>query len=83
MAKREAAEYRSLVSDEGGGIIRGRIPSHVVRDLGARSGDYLVFKVDSSGKATVRVERGRSGSKKTSTASKTSKSKRSLIGKRR
>ncbi|MBC7911164.1 MAG: hypothetical protein H7Y30_11720 [Pyrinomonadaceae bacterium] len=58
MAKSEPREYRAMISDEGG-IVRGRIPSPLVRDMGARAGDYMVFRSDGTGKVTMSVLRSR------------------------
>jgi hypothetical protein len=62
MAKKEPAEYRAMISDEGG-VVRGRIPAPLVRDLGAKDGDYLVFNHDGSGNVSVKLSRGK-GAKK-------------------
>lgn len=71
MAKREPAEYRARIADDSG-VIRGKIPSPLVREMGARPGDYMVFRLDSSGKATVSVERSKGGTKKSGKAAKKS-----------
>ena len=63
MAKREAAEYQAKVTNDSG-ILRGKIPSPLVRNLGAREGDYIVFRSDSSGRVTVSLARTRGGAKK-------------------
>ncbi|HEX8843802.1 MAG TPA: hypothetical protein VF791_04125 [Pyrinomonadaceae bacterium] len=65
MAKREPSEYRARLTDDAG-IIRGRIPSPLVRELGGRPGDYIVFRTDSSGKVTASLSRARGGTKKSS-----------------
>jgi hypothetical protein len=56
MAKPEPREYRAMISDEGG-VVRGRIPSTLVRDMGARAGDYMVFRSDASGAVTMKLSR--------------------------
>src|SRR5947207_1496694 len=58
MAKKEPAEYKAMISDEGG-VIRGRIPSPLVRDLGAKPGDYLVFDHDGKGNVSVKLAKGK------------------------
>jgi hypothetical protein len=63
MAKREPAEYRARIADDSG-VIRGKIPSPLVREMGARPGDYLVFRVDTAGRATVSVSRLKGATKK-------------------
>ena len=71
MAKREAADYRARIADDSG-VVRGKIPSPLVREMGARPGDYMVFSRDSSGKVTVKVSRGKGGAKKSGGAGKKS-----------
>lgn len=63
MAKREPAEYRARIANDSG-VIRGKIPSPLVREMGARPGDYMVFHLDSSGKVTASVSRSKGGAKK-------------------
>jgi Tol biopolymer transport system component len=63
MAKREAAEYQAKVTNDSG-ILRGKIPSPLVRNLGAREGDYIVFNSDQSGRVTVSLARSRGGAKR-------------------
>jgi len=62
MAKREAAEYRAKLTNDAG-VIRGKIPSPLVRSLGGRPGDYVVFNSDSEGKVAVTLARARGGAK--------------------
>ena len=56
MARREANEYQARVTDDAG-ILRGKIPSPLVRELGARAGDYIVFRRDNAGRVTVSLAR--------------------------
>jgi hypothetical protein len=63
MAKREAAEYRAKLTNDAG-VIRGKIPSPLVRSLGGRPGDYVVFNADGGGKVSVSLARTRGGAKK-------------------
>ena len=63
MGKREAADYRARIADDSG-VVRGKIPSPLVREMGARPGDYMIFSLDSSGKCAVRVARSKGGAKK-------------------
>ena len=63
MAKREAVDYRARIADDSG-VVRGKIPSPLVREMGARPGDYMVFSMDSSGKVTVTLSRPKGGTKK-------------------
>jgi hypothetical protein len=63
MAKKEPAEYQAKVTNDSG-ILRGKIPSPLVRDLGAREGDYIVFRSDAAGRVMVSLSRSRGGAKK-------------------
>lgn len=63
MAKREPAEYRAKLTDDAG-VIRGKIPSPLVKELGGRPGDYMVFNSDGAGKVSVSLSRSRGGTKK-------------------
>jgi hypothetical protein len=63
MAKREPTEYRAKLANDAG-VIRGKIPSPLVRELGGRPGDYMVFRLEGAGKVTVTVSRSKGGGKK-------------------
>src|ERR671921_499304 len=69
MAKKEPTEYRARLANDAG-VIRGKIPSPLVRELGGRPGDYMVFRCDASGKVTATVTHSRGVGK---AAGKTSK----------
>jgi len=60
MAKKEAAEYRAKLTNDAG-VIRGKIPSPLVKSLGGRPGDYVVFNSDEGGKVAVSLSRSRGG----------------------
>ncbi len=60
MSRRGANEYQAKVTDDAG-ILRGKIPSPLVRDLGARAGDYIVFRRDDAGRVQVSVARAGRG----------------------
>jgi hypothetical protein len=68
MAKREPVEYRARLANDAG-VIRGKIPSPLVRELGGRPGDYMVFRSEGAGKVTVSVTRSKGGAKKSGKAS--------------
>lgn len=68
MAKREPTEYRARLANDAG-VIRGKIPSPLVRDLGGRPGDYMVFRCDGPGKVTVSVSRSKAGAKRSKKSS--------------
>ena len=73
MAKKEPAEYRARLANDAG-VVRGKIPSPLVRELGGRPGDYMVFRSDGSGRVTVDVTRSR-GAKKTASSRGAKKSR--------
>ena len=56
-------EYKSKVTVDTG-LTRGRVPCQLLRKLGARPGDYLIFPLASSDKAVVRVSRATEKSSK-------------------
>jgi hypothetical protein len=61
MRKRE--EYQSKVSTDAG-LTRGRIPTPLLVAVGAKVGDYLIFRVTTTGKAIVRLMRAKPDKKK-------------------
>jgi hypothetical protein len=76
MTRRGANEYQAKVTDDSG-ILRGKIPSPLVRELGARAGDYIVFRRDDTGRVNVslaRATRGSGGGAKGSTKKSAKKS---------
>ena len=52
MRRRE--EYRAKVTDDGG-LLRGRVPCPLLRDIRARPGDQIVFRLDDSNKVVMRL----------------------------
>ena len=58
MRKRNEAEYRAKVTDDGG-LTRGRIPCPLLSAMNARPGDYIIFRLNDSGKAVMRLARAR------------------------
>jgi bifunctional DNA-binding transcriptional regulator/antitoxin component of YhaV-PrlF toxin-antitoxin module len=54
MKKRE--EYQSKVTADTG-LTRGRVPAPLLKHMGARPGDRLIFRVDESGKVAVSLAR--------------------------
>jgi hypothetical protein len=65
MTRRGANEYQARVTDDAG-ILRGKIPSPLVRELGGRAGDYIVFRRDGTGPFTVSLARTRRTAAKSS-----------------
>lgn len=75
MRKRDEAEYRAKVTDENG-LTRSRVPCPLLSAMGARPGDYLIFRLANSGKVIMRVLRPRKKSGK-------GRSRKAAGGKRR
>lgn len=67
--KANADEYRARISDDSG-TIRGKIPSPLVRAMGARPGDTMVFRKGKRGQATMSLERERRSSKESGSRSR-------------
>lgn len=63
MKKRDEAEYQAKVTDDGG-LTRGKVPSPLLRAMGARPGDYMIFRLTSSGEAVMRVARSKGAGKR-------------------
>ncbi len=82
MSKSEPREYRAMISDEGD-VVRGRIPSTLVRDMGARAGDYLVFRSDGAGHISVSLSRGKASGRKSTGSARGAKGKAAKASKRR
>jgi hypothetical protein len=56
-------EYRAKVTDDAG-LTRGKVPSPLLRQMGARAGDDMIFRISNSGKVTMQVLRARKKSSK-------------------
>lgn len=70
-SKKGPAEFRALLSEDAN-VVRGRIPAPLVKLLGGKAGDYMVFKYE-GGKATVSVSRAKKPAAKKAAAKKTAK----------
>jgi hypothetical protein len=88
---REKGEYTARIQDDSG-TVRGKIPSPLVREMGARPGDYMIFRMDDSGNVTVSLSRTRGRTKILNAAKRSSNNgtpgrrgrpRKDLIGKRR
>jgi hypothetical protein len=55
---RKDGEYTARIQDDSG-TVRGKIPSPLVREMGARPGDYMIFRIDETGNVTVSLSRTR------------------------
>jgi hypothetical protein len=56
MRKRE--EYKAKVTVDTG-MARGRVPTPLLKQIGARPGDYLIFRLVSAGEVVMRLSRSR------------------------
>jgi hypothetical protein len=58
-------EYRAKVTVDTG-MARGRVPTPLLKQMGARPGDYLTFRLVSTGEVVMRLLRGagKSGKRK-------------------
>jgi hypothetical protein len=74
MTKKELREYRAKVTNDAG-IFRSKVPSPLVRELGARPGDYMVFHYDGASKAVMSVSRSKGVGKASAKSRKTQTSK--------
>jgi hypothetical protein len=64
MARRPSVEnqFRARISLDQE-IVRGKIPSPLLRQMGARPDDYMTFQLATSGEAVMRLSRSRGGRK--------------------
>jgi hypothetical protein len=81
MTRRESDQYQARVTNDAG-ILRGKIPSPLVRELGARAGDYIVFRRDDTGRVTVSLSRTRGGAAKGSGRATAKKSGKKSVKRR-
>jgi hypothetical protein len=58
----DATEFQARVALDNE-MVRGKIPSPLLRQMGARPGDYMTFRLSPTGEAVMRVSRGRGGGK--------------------
>ena len=65
-------EYKSKITVDTG-LTRGRVPCRLLKMMGARPGDYLIFRPTNKGEAVIRMSRPR---KKSGTSRKASGGKR-------
>jgi hypothetical protein len=52
----QRTEYRAKVSTDTG-MARGRVPTPLLKHIGARPGDYLTFRLVSTGEVVMRLSR--------------------------
>jgi hypothetical protein len=61
MKRRE--EYRAKITSDSG-LTRGRVPCPLLNEISARPGDYLIFRLNDTGKVTVTLSRTKKKSDK-------------------
>ena len=60
--ERDEIEYRAKVIEDNG-ITRGRVPSPLLRAMGARPGDFMIFRLSERGEAIMRLSRSKNAKK--------------------
>jgi hypothetical protein len=63
MARAESSEYTAKLLEDNG-VVRGRIPAPLIRNLGGRPGDYLVFRTDGGGRVQISLQKLRKNASK-------------------
>ncbi|HEX8844958.1 MAG TPA: hypothetical protein VF791_09960 [Pyrinomonadaceae bacterium] len=63
MKQKDETEYQAKVMDDSG-LTRGRVPYPILKALGARAGDFMVFRMADSDKAIMRVSHSKKKSAK-------------------
>ena len=56
--ERDETEYRAKVITDTG-VTRGRVPSPLLREMGARPGDFMIFRLSETGEAVMRISRSK------------------------
>ncbi len=69
MAKRLADQYQAKITDDAG-IARAKVPSPLIREMGARPGDYMVFRRDGEGNILMNLSRAKGATRKSSDGGK-------------
>lgn len=70
MVSGRTQDYRAKIFNMGGAI-RGWIPTPLAREMNARDGDYMVFRLDAAGKVTATIRRPTASEKKRAKTRKT------------
>jgi len=58
----DANEFQAKISLDNE-MVRGKIPSPLLRQMGARPGDYMTFRLASPGEAVMRLSRSKGSGK--------------------
>jgi uncharacterized protein (DUF2249 family) len=56
--EKDETEYRAKVITDTGGT-RGRVPSPLLKAMGARPGDFMIFRLSETGEAVMRLSRSK------------------------
>ena len=70
MVKSQQQEFRAKVIPMGG-TVRGWIPAPLTASMGGRLGDYMVFRIDATGKAQASIHRPTASEKRKAALRKT------------
>jgi hypothetical protein len=62
----DETEYQAKVIDDDG-LRRSKVPSPLLREMGARAGDYLIYRLTAKGEAMMHVSRSKGGGRKAKT----------------
>jgi hypothetical protein len=66
MKHRDEAEYQAKVIDDDG-LRRSKVPSPLLREMGAQAGDYLIYRLTGKGEAMMRISRSKGAGRKAQT----------------
>jgi hypothetical protein len=56
-------EYQAKIAEDNG-IVRAKVPSPLLRDMKAKPGSYLTFRLNDSGEAIMKVSKAKKTRKK-------------------
>ncbi|MGB9178047.1 MAG: hypothetical protein WCB68_02280 [Pyrinomonadaceae bacterium] len=52
------SEYQAKVINDNG-LTRGKVPAPLLRQIGARAGDYMIYRLTGAGKVEMRLSRSK------------------------
>ncbi len=67
MVKRGRDQFQAKVTDDAG-ITRAKVPSPLIRDMGARPGDFMIFRRDETGNILMTLSRSKGSAKRSAGA---------------
>lgn len=62
MGKTVKTHYQAKVINDNG-LTRGKVPAPLLRQMGARAGDYMMFRLRGAGKVEMRLSRSKKSAK--------------------